>query len=498
MKFRKLFSVIGLGLFAMATVGASAFALKNNEAKRAEAEAGDTWMFSVGIDASAIESAYTISNLRFHVWGTGVEKMVGLQEMGKAHYYAAILSFTDAQTVTGGQFVFYQYDDQNSDKYSIDLSVAAEDAEQLSKTENNGIAFFFTSSTDWTDGKWGASRKSYGWPYAQMTGGSKVTLTADPVNRRYFASDFVCDERYVDLLTIEWFNDGKSYSYLTTTAKSYSPSGSDNWVYLELGTYDVVIEHQFDDGGIINLIPHDVQDGYIYYVSASNEPTVDYIYSWGHASQSGSFPGTAILDLVAAGEAREITGNGVLHFQGGETAKLIYRINIKIGYPTGDTTFMFNNGSNSSQSDEREIESNCAYWWTGAANNDAANALGFLTTLEARRNEVADYSVCNIAKGNAQVLVNLYNSFTADQRSTYIDCSTVYTWTDKTKSANTLVTVRQIMERLSIIAEIDLVDASPNRLIAVDSSTMIIVLTVTAIGVISVSALVIFKKRKQN
>ena len=196
-----------------------------------------------------------------------------------------------------------------------------------------------------------------------------------------------------------------------------------------------------------------------------------------------------------------MTGNGVVHFQGGDTAKLIYRINITTGYPTGDSKFMFDNGTVDYKSAERSIENEHAYWWTGEANHDAAQAINFIEILESRRNAVADTSICNIIEANATVIINAYNAFDADIRETYIDCTTIYTWADKEKTGNTLVTVRDIMEQLA---------EKWNKPLAGTSSTVnfgfqnnqtalvAIIIAVISASVAGAVALAILKKRKHN
>jgi len=165
---------------------------------------------------------------------------------------------------------------------------------------------------------------------------------------------------------------------------------------------------------------------------------------------------------------------------------------------------MFDNGTSCYKSDERLIESEHTYWWTGPANHDATQAINFLTYLEGRRNAVEDTSICNISSGNIATIIGIYNSFDAENLATYVDCSTIYTWTDGTKTANKLWTVKEVMEQLSELSGVALGGGSslatvgnPNS----NQSSDTVVAVVVIVAFISISALamlIVIKKRKHN
>ena len=516
MKLKRLFSVLGLGLFAVASVSAGAIAFaKGPKMEQAKAD-GNTWMFSVTLKATNLEEAYDVSNIRIHTWGNK-DTTVALHPSGQEHVYTVNLPFGDDDYVTGCQFIFYQTDSGNpsnsGDKYSNNLNVNAEGQDQLSKTENNGISFSWVGKTDWSDGKWTADSRSYCYPklgYQADTLSAEVPydFEIDAANARYIYRNIEILERYQDILVFRFpsaDNSIQSFEMLDKIGISNTEgtSGSVNWTYLNsAGTFDVIIGNSFDGTGIISIKKQEAaEETWIYYVTDSASATTDYIYSWGGSEQFTAFPGTSIADLVAADKAEEMTGNGVVHFQGGETAKLIYKINISKGYPTGDLMFMFNNGTSSYKSAERLIQNEHAYWWTGEANHDAAQAINFIEILESRRNAVADTSICNIIEANATVIINAYNAFDAGIRETYIECTTIYTWADKEKTGNTLVTVRDIMEQLA---------EKWNKPLAGTSSTVnfgfqnnqtalvAIIIAVISASVAGAVALAILKKRKHN
>ena len=195
-----------------------------------------------------------------------------------------------------------------------------------------------------------------------------------------------------------------------------------------------------------------------------------------------------------------MTGNGVIHFQGGDTAKLIYKIPVTIGYPSGDTTFMFNNGSGDYKSEERALVDGAAYWWTGIPNTDAGEAIEFLAFAEDIRNHAEDTSVCNISAANAALIVNGYNALDDSLAATYIDGTTVYTYRRDGESGNELVSYRVVVEQLGKIANIAVDGAvSSYRFDILSGSNLsIVIISVATVSALAATLFFVFKKRKQN
>lgn len=516
MKLKRLFSAIGLGLFAVTSVAAGVLAFAKGPKMEVAKADGNTWMFAVTLDATAIETEYDVSNIRVHTWGNK-DTTVALHQTGQDHIYSTNLPYADEDRVTGLQFIFYQTDTGNpsntGDKHSIDLNINAEGEEEISKTKNNGISFSWVSTTSWSGDKWTADTRSYCFPKLGYRANisdpdTDYDFEIDATNARYIVRNLTILARYNDLLTFKYpsadnrFNPVEMFDKVTLDYTD-GVTSSDNWTYLnEPGTYDVIIQNSFDGDGIITIVKQEAADDtWLYYVTESASATTDYIYSWGGSEQFGAFPGTSIASLVTAGEAEEMTGNGVVHFQGGETAKLIYKINISKGYPTGDLMFMFDNGTSEYKSAERLIQNEHAYWWTGEANHDAAQAINFIYILESRRNAVADTSICNIIEANATVIINAYNVFDESIRETYIDCTTIYTWANKEKSGNTLVTVRAIVEQLAEMYNKPLVGTNSTVSFGFQNNTTLLVTMIFVITVVSAAgivALVIIRKRKHQ
>ena len=518
MKLKKLFSVLGLGLFAAVSVGAGVALAKPAKAEEVKADE-NTWMFAVTLKAESLETAYSTSNFRFHLWGlNSLDKTISMHATGQEHIYSVNIALGDSDVVTGGQFIFYQSDGAYpGDKYSNNLTIAAESYSQLSKTENNGISFAWVGKTDWSDGKWTADSRDYDFPkigYQSNMSAAEVytTCTIDAANERYIVRNVDITARYEDIITIyfptESYTTFKSYNMRDAIARANTEevSGADNWTYLNsAGRYDIIINNSFDGDGIISIVKHEEVDSYIYYATDADALTGDYIYAWGGDKQFGSWPGTPITSVASV---KDVTTLGVLHFQGSEAGKRIYKIPVVIGYP-GDSTFQFNNGTNSHESASRPLVAGAAYWWTGDANANAGLALDFLDRVETARNAVTatgdhkQYSVCGISKSDAEDFVEAYNALDADIRSTYIDCTTVYTYKQDKSEGNELVSYRNVMLQLSEIAGVGLAGASrnilPGTIFSVeDSTTMIVVVTLVSLAAITATAFVFIKRRKHN
>lgn len=511
MKFRHF--ITSLAVTAVGAFGVLAGLSQKSEAKVAKADTGDTWMFTAFLNTATIPESYKsdCSNFRFHVWGTNVDEFFTMHETGSDDVYTVNCSFNDDQTVIGGQFVFEQSGEGL--KYSKDISFGYD------KNSDFFGQMSWTFDEDyWSDGKWKALDQK--WMrntvyYYDTDGNSQNTeFSIDPVNNRLILQNLVINEtnlgKSVDVLIRGYWADGYNCIYNTDLTNG----GSAGWFkFKEVGTYDLIIENECkDDGaghkGIIEIKKHEAANNtFIYYVTNSASATTDYIYSWGGSEQFGSFPGTSIASLVAADKAKEVTGNGVLHFQGGDDSKLIYRIDITIGYPTGDSMFMFNNGTDSYKSAERAIAAEHAYWWTGDANHNAAHGLDFLITAEAYRNGADDHSVCNISDVNASVIVGLYNVLDKDVRETYVDSSKVYTYkvdpdARQPGDENELVSYRKVMEQLGEIAGVAVVGQELTRfdnvLGSTDSSVVLIIVAASLVSAAGLVTLLVIRKRKHQ
>ena len=467
---------------------------------------GEKWIITISFNNATPETSEDwgyIDGQEIHYWGSGFEaKTVELHQTGKEHLYTVNLVFESDDSLSGLMINFYETKDEvrsKKESQNINLSLSS---------SANGRAYTYYFNANWDgEGKYEAA------PYAGYHFSSgwfnsvNKSFTADPENARYYVKNVELTEgQYIELrpLTSVWNSD------LTgPVARDNDPYLSyiyTSWLQIaETGTYDFFLTNEYKDGGILEICKHEESESsYIYYVLENNVATGDYIYSWGGTKQFGDFPGTSIQDLITADKASEITGNGVLHFQGSETPKLIYRIEITRGYPTGDTTFMFNNGTSSHKSDERSIVLENAYWWTGPANSDAAEAIDFLVTAEAYRNGATDYSVCNVDEDSAKFIVGQYNALSQTQRETYVDTTTVYTWSDPEHSGNKLWSYRDVVIQLGKISNTAVVGSSSLGTIGnptqIQNNDTVVAVTVI-VAFVSISALamlIVIKKRKHN
>ncbi len=514
MKLKKLFSVIGLGLFAVASVSAGVLAFaKGPRMEMAKAEGEKTWMFRAQLDLGVaspdyedcvIEAEHAVDGVQFHCWGTNVDQTfdAAFMEYDSYDYYGVNVALRDDQIITGAQWILHQKD--VGYKYSTDFNKFGDSSNNHLDKDSTFVAIEWQYNHNWVDGKW-TPYTDYGNPcytlQMHIQGQEEVDMVKEPQAGIFAARGMV---HSVEGKWIEMISGGSvqlKHSFkemLDEDSLAIVHGGSDQWTYLnDLGTYDIILGN-----GHTSIKKHEAATNtWIYYVTNSASATTDYIYSWGGSEQFGAFPGTSIASLVASDEAEEMTGGGVVHFQGGDTAKLIYRINITTGYPTGDSKFMFDNGTSEYKSAERLIQNEHAYWWTGEANHDAAQAINFIEILESRRNAVADTSICNIIEANATVIINAYNAFDESIRETYIDCTTIYTWANKEKSDNTLVTVRAIVEQLAEMYNKPLVGTSSTVSFGFQNNqtTLIAIISViTAVSVAGVVALVVIRKRKHQ
>lgn len=479
-----------------------------------------TWMFKAKLNlssaspnnpSSVFPAANAVDDVWFHYWGTHVDAWAQakfafthtLNETTKYDHYSVNISLRDDQTITGAQWKIHQQNLIDGDKYSIDIGTFGGSlVTSLDKDTNiYGLQWDFANS--WTgEGKWtfGSSDGYASTSFKTSVSGSESMMVKDPVNNVFYVKDIEATTSNILGLVIDGnyvFSEGFR-EMLDAGSKKYASGGNEMWFYFaENGTYDLIIED-----ASIALRKHASQvDTYIYYCTESDSASNDYIYSWGKSQQFGPWPGTKV---TAVAGVQEVTGNGVVHFQGGDNAKLIYKIPVQIGYPVGDVNFKWNN-NDAWESEEFALVAGAAYWYAGPANTDAGAALDFLIAAEAKRNAAASYSVCNISKDDATTLVNAYNALGSNVRTEYVDKSTVYTWTSKatgTDAPEGMVSYRAVVLQLGAIAGIPVVGATRINTISettAESSTMIAIVGIIAlVSVSAVSILIVLKKRKIN
>ena len=167
--------------------------------------------------------------------------------------------------------------------------------------------------------------------------------------------------------------------------------------------------------------------------------------------------------------------------------------------------FMFNNGTGDYKSAERLIKLEYAYWWSGDANVEAGDALDFLITAEAYRNNAEDYSICNVNEGNAAFLVGLYNSLDEDVRNTYINPTTIYTYRRDGGEGNELVPMSDIIVELGKKGGVTPVgfekafsNVDDSFAVANSNVTITIIVIVSTLSVAGLIALLTLKKRQQH
>ena len=513
MKLKRLFSVIGLGLFAAVSAGAGVALSSKPKVEEAKADT-NTWMVNVSFYAKDLieHEGFDPNSLYFHTYtdGVGNDKYFQMFPLKSgSQYFSVNAAFPDGYSFNRVQFKFTE---TSGEKWAAPYSTT------MSKgTHSSQIYCTFGS---WNEGiDWTFSCNTTSNLYIEIEDqigddDGEYYFEEDVAHNRFIARDVYSNGGAKTYYTI-YYRVSWNYAQMTLTdvdADRDNPNSNFTyvttaWCQLKEGTYDVILKNDNSGNGILEFKKHkDTDTVYIYYVLEDNVPTNDYIYSWGGNEQFGSWPGTQIRSVVGV---EEVTGNGVLHFQGSETPKLIYKIPVKTGYPIGDSQFKFNN-NDTMETAARPISNHHAYWWDGDANGLAGYSIEFLIEVEAKRNaveahgDIKDYSVCGISKSDAESIVSTYQSLGTYMQQTYIDCTTVLTYKRDGSEGNELVTYRAVIEELAKKAEIDL-SGSPRTIVGtnggskIESSTMIAVISVIAIiSISSIIVLVVVKKRKHN
>ena len=506
--------VTSLAITAVAALGAFVGLSQRKEAKVAKADASD-YMFRIQLnskEAGTWDGDGTISNIRFHYWGKdGTEdynETVGLSLMNGSDPYGYSMDFNEyvyganvvlstSKTVIGGCFILDQVN--KKDCYSHDLTSCT-----FSSDGDYFVREFYYSS--WTEEKWNASFSSAEEvPYVDPDSGANVNFTANTALKRWEAKGYEYDPAVSQYFHFE-IASGYCTSVLDAACKDkYVSTGSDDntcWMgFKQAGTYDFYLYDEAEvSGHMVVQKQGPTTSTTIYYVTGEETTTANNVYTFGGTKQFGVWPGTPITSVPGV---REITSNGVLHFNGDRGVR-IYRIPVKMGY-NGDTKIIINyNGS--AQSTTKVIRAGAGFYWDTDASYDYGFALGLLDRIEEARNSVTaagdikDFSVCGISSSDATDFVNDYNDLSETARG-YINNSSIYTYKRNGDAGQEMVGYRYVMEELSEKANIALVDASrinPIFFANANSNTVIIVVvTFSLVAIAALGVCLVIKKKHQ-
>ena len=503
------FAIASFGLAAILGLGVGA-GLKAHNVEAAKAE-DPSWMFRVQLNLGGEAKDLEISNIRFHCWGTSNDKTVQLNSLGtkfSSEYFAANVNFLSGQTITGCQFIVTK---DSKDFYSNDIALA------LNNT-NEYLQFQWRMDTSTlSNAKWDVSeatpakRDSITLTYTDR---ANANFTADPKNNAFYINDFAAleaqSEQTVNNRYLTFGSSDYDYYFMYNliehdSKESYVKYGSEQWIsFKEFGTYDFVLASSG-----LHIHKHEAAAAsYVYYVSDSSEATNNKAYTFGGVGalneQLGAWPGTAITSIP---NVEEIT-KGVVHFQNNNVR--IYKIPLNLG-GDNDNHIIFNyNGS--SQSNNLYLKPGTALWWSSDyqyTNDEAGKALDLIVQIENVRNAVvADdsdplhpikaYSICGISQSDATTLINGYKALSADTRLSYIDCSKVLTYKADKTEGNEMVSFYDILAFLANKYSLSLSSNDGLRATHQNDSTLtIVIVVVSAISLITISAF-FFIRRKQE
>lgn len=486
MKVKHVLASLGLALttaFAVA-VGVA----PKHEAKSVKADEPDDKMISVVIDLNDAVGYEDFHKPEVHYYGSGIDSYADLHQLTGTYYTANLTYRSSDQSIDNIQFLFKQY---AVDKWSNSLEI----------TCKASYVYHFAFTKEWVGDNWQISKDSWeGQPRVRGTNIGDTNFTANISDKSYKVTVTIPSEGFSESNTYQVFFGKWGFgAFRATSVEDYMGEYTLNHFTLKsAGTYDVFIYNTYEDGGIMELKMHRAaNETYVYYVLENNVATNDYIYAYGGSEQFGSWPGTKVAEVE---NVEVIFGNGVIHFQDKATSVLVYKIPVTIGYPTGDIFFKLNN-NNDWQSEQRELKSRQAFWYTGDLSDSAAFAIEFLVAAEAIRNAAEDYSVCNVSKSDADTLVTRYISAGSYTQETFIDCTKVLTHKKDGSEGEELVSYRDVMEELAKIAGRELPGSKyNNNTFEFDSNNgilMIVIISTCVVSAIALGTLLILKKKRK-
>ena len=504
MKLKRLFSVIGLGLFAVTSVAAGVLAFaKGPKMEVAKADDPDDKMFTVIIDMGDAAGFDGFNSPEVHCYDSSTSTFDKYQMLHKVTgtYYTGTLTYRSAdQTIDTIEFLFKQ----GEDKFSNSLSI----------NPLPGTACIFSFGNTWTQDPSDGNR--YEWELTQSgtwnnlrfqyygSGDNNITASfvPDVATKSYKATFEIIQEGFDenDLGQIYFGQWGLGALRQSSIDKYTTDFSLNAFKFNFAGKFDIVIYDNYSDEGIMGIKLYSPSRESIYLVGSDiTEDTRVYTFGESGYEEFGVFPGTPLKDIASAEEI-----HGDLKFQNEEYN--IWHLELDMNYPKADHIILVQvneHGVVGTQTADMLLVRGSAYWFSNDPeyHNDLAGAsLKFLFEAEAIRKAATDQSVCEVPAEDATDIVNTYLSLGTFMQETYIDCTYVNTWKGDTKVEKEYVSYRAVIEELAEIADIDL---SGTRHIDNKNYVNNAALTITIIAIVTISfsgvvTFVFVRKRKHQ
>ena len=238
----------------------------------------------------------------------------------------------------------------------------------------------------------------------------------------------------------------------------------------------------------------------VYYVTNKTTATSDRIYAWtNYSTASGS---KTVLEygtwdecwaITATTNASEVFSDGIVHFRGLQNK--IYKFSLF------SDNFIIRYKSATEQTADYSTNNGSAYYLTGEDVNAGA-AIALIETEESIRNSIPasgsimQYSICGINQTTAQELVESYNDLSPTARD-YVNASTTFTYKGDGTDAQDNISFAAIFNQLSKIASGGSKSPLLNLSFMGNDSGILVVVIVSALGILGIGAYYFFKKSKK-
>ena len=509
MKVKRLFSVLGLGLFAAASAGVGALGLRNAQPKEADATDPNTWMVRFQLNLGecspndpncCFPDDKPVDGVKFHYWGDNVDDWATAEYMfyWANDLYGVNVALKDNQVIKGCQWILEQR--VEGDKYSEDITQFGSDLVTYLDKDTTIAGIQYQFSNNWNGDKWElTSEAGYATSYIKAQVGvgdyTDYEFVKDPANNRFVAEVMLPSEDAVGFETEGNFEfSGNILAMLDDKSLTYVTGGTNNWWYSEFGSYDYILLN-----GTLKIRKNISEVATVYLIGVDADVRI-YTFGEGGIKEFGDFPGTRLGDILMADN---VTGD--LHFENNDVQ--IWRLRLSCGYPGGDhiiMTYLNEYGNVGTQTADMLLLPGSAYWFSYDAdyhNDEAGMALDFLLDLENFRNAADDDSICNISASDAEAIINSYNLLSPVVRETYIDKTTINTHKRDGSEGKEYVSCRLIIEELGKICGVTPVGASryvPTDINRTANITTIIIVLAVSLSLVGFTTLIVVRRRKHQ
>lgn len=488
---RKAFitSILTLGL------GFSLFTGLSTKKDVAPTRASDYWSFLFTLDLSTSDTDipyredFNPSTLEVECWyeDSGNDLSFPMHHTGTGYVYMVIAQFENSFLFDGFRFSFEGLDGKiYSSPYGVDV-INYESENRCIKATHTGEYLY---------NQWVLEADLSYSPIIKINNEINYLQYDDDYNQFVLYDMHLTKDTYINFYV---YDESEEYMNMVDNESLdayFSEHGSNYAKVKESGEFDIFLNNDFSNSGVIHFISKSQSiEGSIYLFNVSENDNV-YVYNTSGDELYGSFPGTKLGEISDASQVLQT-------IKYNEEECEIWKIDLEIGYLANEYIILTKDAEDEDREDYDSsiLIDKAAYEYSlygGKRNVSLGNALDFACLAEPIRLGALTDSICSITEEGATAIINAYNALNEDDRLEVANL-TIYTYS-KSGQGKEDVSYKDVVETLGAKYNIVVVGSSLFNFQSpiFTNNIAIIIISITGLSTLFVVLLLVFKKRKNN